>query len=56
MTLGDVDGDGDLDAFVANNGQSNRVWFNDGSGAFTDGGQVLGNHYSLDVIPGRRGW
>ncbi len=27
-SLGDVDGDGDLDAFVANNGQANRVWLN----------------------------
>jgi hypothetical protein len=27
VALGDVDGDGDLDAFVANNGQ-NRVWLN----------------------------
>ncbi len=28
--LGDLDGDGDLDAFVANTGQGNRVWINDG--------------------------
>jgi len=26
--MGDVDGDGDLDAFVANNGQANTVWLN----------------------------
>ena len=32
--LGDLDGDGDLDAFVANNQvlKSTRVWLNDGSG------------------------
>ena len=39
--MGDVDGDGDLDAFVANYGQAGmRVWFNDGSGTFTDSGQI----------------
>ncbi len=28
MALGDVDGDGDLDGFVVNSGQANRVWLN----------------------------
>ena len=45
VRLGDVDGDGDLDAWVANhNGQANRVWLNQTplpasspAGAFTDG-------------------
>ena len=44
VSLGDLDGDGDLDAFVANEGSNlpdpdehpNRVWLNDGSGNFTD--------------------
>lgn len=51
VDLGDVDGDGDLDAFVVNSrGQSNRVWFNDGAGNFTDSGQRLGgNSWSNDV-------
>jgi hypothetical protein len=40
VALGDVDGDGDLDAVVANSGQHNRVWRNDGSGTFTDSGPV----------------
>ena len=43
MSLGDLDGDGDLDAFVANLDEANRVWLNDGSGNFTDSGQSLGD-------------
>ena len=47
--LGDLDGDGDLDAFVTNrDNQPNKVWINDGSGNFTEG-QSLGASYSLDV-------
>ena len=33
--LGDLDGDGDLDAFVANYGGANQIYLNDGSGGFT---------------------
>ncbi|MCI0586491.1 MAG: FG-GAP-like repeat-containing protein, partial [Planctomycetes bacterium] len=37
VALGDVDGDGDLDAFVGNAfGQQNRLYLNGGSGVFTD--------------------
>ncbi|NES67481.1 MAG: hypothetical protein F6K24_20695 [Okeania sp. SIO2D1] len=46
MSLGDVDADGDLDAFVTNYGQPNKVWLNDGKGNFTDSQQALGNSYS----------
>jgi len=46
MALGDLDGDGDLDAVVANGFQSTshptRVWVNDGTGRFADSGQTLG--------------
>ena len=56
VALGDLDGDGDLDAFVGNglyadNGQPqpNEVWLNDGRGRFTSNGQSLGNEYSGDV-------
>ena len=41
LALGDVDGDGDLDAVVGNSaspsaGSPNRLYFNDGFGVFTD--------------------
>lgn len=53
VALADLDGDGDLDAFVANKqgilGQANRIWLNDGAGFFTDGLQELGNSRSTDV-------
>ena len=48
ISLRDVDGDNDLDAFVANQ-KSNKVWLNDGNGKFTDSGKALGNFYSLGV-------
>ncbi len=54
--LGDIDGDGDLDAFVANtlisNVGANTVWLNDGDGDFSDSGQALGNLDSRDVALG----
>ena len=43
VALGDLDGDGDLDAFVTNTGQQNTVWINDGTGLFTDSGQRIGD-------------
>jgi hypothetical protein len=53
VALGDVDGDGDLDAFVANyGGQANRVWVNDGNGGFSDSGQALGYSDSRAVALG----
>jgi uncharacterized repeat protein (TIGR01451 family) len=54
VALGDLDSDGDLDAFVANaqNNQANTVWLNDGRGTFIDSGQSLGSSYSWDVALG----
>ena len=53
VSLADVDGDGDIDAFVTNvESRSNKVWLNDGSGFFTDSQQTLGNSSSLDVSLG----
>jgi hypothetical protein len=42
VALGDLDGDGDLDAFIGTNGPA-MVWLNDGKGQHTDSGQRLGS-------------
>lgn len=43
VALGDVDGDADLDAFVAHDLVTpDRIWLNDGAAVFTDSGQALG--------------
>ncbi|MCB8966362.1 MAG: VCBS repeat-containing protein [Ardenticatenaceae bacterium] len=55
VDLGDVDGDGDLDAFVVNGTsayQANRVWFNDGTGLFSDSGEPMGNAQSRSIVLG----
>ncbi|MCP4538191.1 MAG: hypothetical protein GY832_13710, partial [Chloroflexi bacterium] len=41
VALGDLDGDGDLDAFVSHFDAPDEVWLNDGTGVFTDSGQSL---------------
>jgi len=41
VALGDVDGDGDLDAAVANMDIGAAIWLNDGTGLFTDSGERL---------------
>ena len=55
VRLADLDGDGDLDAFVVNGDEPagislpNRVYLNDGTGIFTDSGQRLGNAVSVSI-------
>ena len=57
VALGDVDDDGDLDAFVADDGP-NHLWINQGGsqsgtpGQFQDSGQTLGDRFSLTVALG----
>ena len=52
VSLGDLDGDGDLDAFVANDSESdagNAVWRNDGQGIFTLDEQSLGYGKGIEL-------
>jgi hypothetical protein len=52
ITLGDLDGDGDLDIFLGHRDAASTVWFNDGSGYFTTNGIDLGSDYLIDVSLG----
>ncbi|MFO7625351.1 MAG: VCBS repeat-containing protein [Anaerolineales bacterium] len=63
VALGDLNGDGFLDAFIASGhtmdpdqsvtpGTPNTVWLNDGGGNFRDSGQRLGQMESLQVALG----
>ena len=50
VQLGDLDGDGNLDAFVTNNvGQSDEVWLDNGNGVFINNRQSLGDSSSQGV-------
>ena len=51
VALGDLDGNGTIDAITVDSLAPSRVWLNDGSGAFVDTGQRLGSSGSkaLDI-------
>jgi hypothetical protein len=48
IALADLNGDGHVDAFVANHG-ANAVWYNDGDGTFSKSDQSLGDATSNSV-------
>ncbi len=52
VEVGDVDRDGDLDAFVGNENGANAIWFNRGFGDYIDSGQSLGSSHTLAVALG----
>jgi serine/threonine protein kinase len=52
LKLGDLDGDGDLDLFVAMLKAPCVMFRNDGKGVFTDSGQQLGDNESFAVALG----
>ncbi len=54
VKLGDLDGDGDLDAVVANVTfqnipQHSQIWLNDGHGVFNESPQQLGSCYGISL-------
>lgn len=50
VALGDLDGDDDLDAFVANRVGGSEIWLNDGDGTYTlDTANALNDAEALDV-------
>ena len=52
VRLGDLDNDGDLDAFLGNVNGPNQVLFNLGNGVFTNSGQNMGIGFSRGVALG----
>ncbi|MAF65973.1 MAG: hypothetical protein CMJ84_10005 [Planctomycetes bacterium] len=53
VELGDLDGDGDLDAVIANGGSDpNPIWWNDGHGRFRESELALGMDFLRDLALG----
>ena len=51
VALGDLDGDGDLDAFVSNWDSQRRLWLNDGNGVFIESEQAFGKPGKQSNMP-----
>ena len=51
VVAGDVDGDGRIDVFVANDGMPNQLWLNRGGGRFEDAALTWGCAVDLDGKP-----
>jgi hypothetical protein len=45
LGLVDLDKDGDIDAYVANDSDENHLWINEGNGTFKETGQLSGSAY-----------
>jgi hypothetical protein len=52
LRIGDLDGDGDLDIFVAHRDEASTVWFNDGTGTFSTNGIDLGSAFVIGIALG----
>ena len=52
VALGDIDGDLDLDAVVANYNSGNKIWVNDGTGVMSDTLQLFDSGPSNDLVLG----
>lgn len=50
VVTGDLDGDGDLDFYVANDSEPNHLWMNDGAGRFADRALLGGTAYNVDGL------
>ncbi len=46
----DLDRDGDMDFIAGNYAQADKVWINDGAGAFADSGQSLGSYNTNSIF------
>jgi hypothetical protein len=51
VAMGDVDSDGWLDVFVANDGMPNHLWKNHGDGTFTDVAMLAGCGVDVNGLP-----
>jgi hypothetical protein len=50
VALGDLDGDGDIDAFVGEVNRPDTIWFNEGNGTFSNSGQALGESLGTNSV------